>query len=550
MIPMFRIATIIAAILLVPAIAWAAAGKVGVVVNTPAGPVKGIAQNRLHVFKGIPYALPPSGDARWKPPTPVPTWKDAFDAMAFGPACVQPLTRGNVYAETLPSMSEDCLNLNLWTPKDARNAPVLVWIHGGALTRGASSQIVYDGAALANRGVVVVSINYRLGMLGYLAHPELSAESPDGVSGNYGLLDQIAALKWVKENISAFGGNPGNVTVAGQSAGALSVVQLMVSPRARGLFHKAIAQSAYIPSMPELKRKRFGMPSAEDEGVYLAGKLGAKDFDALRGIDAEALMGSPALEGYRPSGTIDGVVLPRQLVEIFDSGEQAAVPVIAGFNSGEVRSLRYMLPPAPETAADYDAAIRKGYGDLSDTFLLRYPATNIAESMLATSRDAMFGWTSERLVRMQSAIGQSAFLYFFDHGYPAADGMGLHAFHASELPYVFGNLARTPKFWPKPPDTKMEHDLSDAMMAYWVSFARGGKPDAAGWPAWRPYAPAKAYMRFADAPHGGTDLLPGMYELHEEVMSRRRAADISWDKNVGVTAPATPLKESCLELGI
>lgn len=538
--PIFRIATIIAAIFLVPAITCAATGKGGVVVDAPAGPVEGIAQNGLHVFKGIRYALPPTGDARWKPPVPVPAWNDAADATEFGPACVQPETAGNIYAETLPPMSEDCLNLNVWTPKDATNAPVVVWIHGGALTRGASSQMVYDGASLAKRGVVVVSINYRLGMLGYLAHPELSAESPDGVSGNYGLLDQIAALKWVKENISAFGGNPGNVTIAGQSAGGLSVVYLMASPRARDLFHKAIAQSAYIPSTAELKTKRFGMPSAEDEGVYFAGKLGAKNIEALRGIDAEALIGGPALAGYRPSGTIDGVVLPRQLVDIFDSGEQAAVPMIAGFNSGEVRSLQRMLPTAPANADDYEAAIRKGYGELSDAFLKHYPATTIDESLLATTRDAMFGWTSERLVRTQSAMGQPAFLYFFDHGYPAADEKGIRAFHASELPYVFGNLARTPEAWPKVPDSKTERDLSQAMMAYWVSFARDGKPDATEWPEWRPYTRNKAYMQFADVPKADADLLPGMYELHEEVMCRRRAADIPWHKNVGVVAPTMP----------
>jgi para-nitrobenzyl esterase len=542
MIRMFRIATIIAAIFLVPAIAGAAANKAGVVVNAPAGPVKGIAQNGLRVFKGIPYALPPIGDARWKPPAPVPAWKEAFDATNFGAACVQPVTAGYVYAETLPLMSEDCLSLNVWAPKNARNAPVIVWIHGGALTRGASSQMVYDGLALAKRGVVVVSINYRLGMLGYLAHPELSAESPDGVSGNYGLLDQIAALKWVKENISAFGGNPGNVTVAGQSAGGLSVEYLMASPRARGLFHKAIAQSAYMPSMPELKTKRFGARSAEDEGVYFAGKLGAKNIEALRGMDAEALIGGPALAGYQPSGTIDGVVLPRQLIEIFDSGEQAAVPVIAGFNSGEIRALQRMLPPAPANAGDYEAAVREGYGNLSDAFLKRYPSTTIGESMLATSRDAMFGWASERLARTQSAIGQPAFLYFFDHGYPAADDKGVGAFHGSELPYVFGNLARTPEAWPKVPDSRVERNLSEAMMGYWVSFARDGKPHAAGWPAWRPYAPGEAYMGFADAPQGGTDLLPGMYELHEEMTCRRRAADISWHQNVGVSAPAMPLQ--------
>lgn len=542
MIAAFRITTIIAAMVLGPVASRAAADKAEVIVEAPAGPVRGISQDVIRAFKGIPYALPPTGAARWKPPVPVPSWRDAFDATAFGAACVQPQTRGNIYAEALSPMREDCLNLNIWAPKDARNAPVLVWIHGGNLQRGASSQITYDGAAFARRGIVVVSINYRLGILGYLAHPELSAESSDGVSGNYGLLDQIAALEWVKKNIAAFGGDPGNVTVAGQSAGALSVVYLMASPRARGLFHKAIAQSAYIPSMPELKRKRFGMASAEHDGVYFAGKLGAKNIEELRGMSAEALTGAPALAQYQPSGTIDGLILPRQLVDVFDSGEQAAVPIIAGFNSGEIRSLKRMLPPRPATAGEYEAAIRNGYGDLSGAFLKRYPATAIDESMLAASRDAMFGWTSERLVRSQSAIGQPAFLYFFDHAYPAADAMGLHAFHASELPYVFGNLSRTPASWPKPPDSEMERNLSEAMMGYWVSFARHGKPDAAGRPVWRPYAPGKTYMRFADAPRRGADLLRGMHELHEEVMCRRRSADIAWHKDVGVAAPTMPLR--------
>ena len=535
-----RIAAFIAAIFLAPSSAWAAPDQDKVLVDAPAGPVQGTARDGIRIFKGIPYALPPTGEARWKPPASVPAWEDALDATDFGPACVQPATTGNIYAETLAEISEDCLTLNIWTPENADPVPVIVWIHGGALTRGASSQMVYDGAALAKQGVAVVSINYRLGMLGYLAHPELSAESPDGVSGNYGLLDQIAALRWVKENISAFGGNPDNVTVAGQSAGALSVVYLMASPRARGLFHQAIAQSAYIPSLPELREEKFGKASAEDQGVKLADKLGAPSIDALRRMDAAALIGNPALAGYYPSGTVDGVVLPRQLVDIFDSGEQADVPIIAGFNSGESRALRYMLPAAPASSEDYEAAIRAGYGDLSDAFLRQYSAATIDDSLLATARDSTYGWASERLVRTQSDLGQSAFLYYFDHGYPAADEMKIRAFHASELPYVFGNLARTPAAWPKVPDTRVESSLSEAMMAYWVSFAFDGKPDTADWPEWRPYTAGEAYMLFSDAPQPSANLLPGMYELHEEAMCRRYAAGIPWDKKVGVAAPTMP----------
>lgn len=543
---MIRSAAILAAMFAFQPMIGNAATDTGVIVNAPAGPVKGIVQSGVHVFKGMPYALPPTGDARWKPPAPVPAWTDAFYASRFGPACVQPLTGGNIYAENLPAMSEDCLSLNVWRPEKVRNAPVVVWIHGGGLERGSSSQLLYDGTALARRGVVVVTINYRLGVLGYLAHPELSAESIDGVSGNYGLLDQIAALNWVKANIFAFGGNPGNVTIAGQSAGALSVVQLMVSPRARGLFHKAIMQSPYIPATPELRKTRFGLPSAEEQGLQLMGKVGAKTIAELRKMDANVLVGSRSLAGYRPSGSVDGVILPRQLVDMFDRGEQAHVPIIAGFNSGEVRSLQRTLPPAPPDAEAYQAAIRNGYGDLSGTFLARYPANPMGEGMLATSRDALYGWASERLVRAQAAVGRSAFLYYFDHGYPAVDDNGLRGFHASELPYVFGTAARAPDAWPKVPDTKSERELSNAMMAYWASFAHRGTPTAAGWPDWRPYAPGKAYMLFADVPRSLANLLPGIFELHEQVMCRRRAADIPWHVNVGVGAPAMPLRvEAC-----
>ena len=209
----------------------------------------------LRVFKGIPYALPPVGSARWKPPSPMPRWAGVRKATEFGPACFQPKAQlSSIYAWTPVPMSEDCLTLNIWAPTGARKAPVFFWIHGGALTTGSSRDALYDGARLAEQGIVVVSINYRLGVLGWLAHPELSEESPLGISGNYGLLDQIEALQWVRRNIGAFGGDPSNVTIAGESAGGLSVMYLMAAPPARGLFAKAIAESAYMISTPELKQ--------------------------------------------------------------------------------------------------------------------------------------------------------------------------------------------------------------------------------------------------------------------------------------------------------
>jgi para-nitrobenzyl esterase len=223
--------------------------------NTTAGTVKGLAQGTLNVFKGIPYAAPPVGKLRWKPPQPLAPWHGIKTTTEFGPACYQPESKFvSIYTGDPMPMSEDCLSLNIWAPADAHNAPVFFWIYGGALWGGASRDPLYDGTKLAAQGIVVVTINYRLGVLGWLAHPELSAESPLHISGNYGLLDQIAALKWVKDNIGAFGGDPSNVTIAGESAGGLSVLYLMASPEARGLFAKAIAESAYMVSMPLLKQ--------------------------------------------------------------------------------------------------------------------------------------------------------------------------------------------------------------------------------------------------------------------------------------------------------
>jgi len=214
------------------------------VVDAPGGAVRGEAVGKIRVFRGIPFAMPPVGALRWQPPLQMPKWKGTRDATKFGPACVQPASRAqSIYTWDLPATSEDCLSLNIWAPTDARKAPVFVWIHGGSLTTGVGSDPLYDGAKFAERGIVVVSINYRMGVLGYLAHPALSAESRRNISGNYGLLDQVEALRWVKRNIAAFGGDASNVTIAGESAGALSVMYLMTSPEARGLFAKAIAEA-------------------------------------------------------------------------------------------------------------------------------------------------------------------------------------------------------------------------------------------------------------------------------------------------------------------
>ena len=378
-------------------------------------------------------------------------------------------------------------------------------------------------------------------MLGWLAHPELSKESPLGVSGNYGLLDQIEALRWVKRNIGAFGGDASNVTIAGESAGALSVMYLMAAPPARGLFAKAVAESAYMISTPELKRASFGSPSAEESGVKLAAALQAPNIAEMRAMDAGKLALAAPAAGYAPWGTIDGHVMLRQLVDVFDRGEQAPVPLLAGFNSGEIRSLTILAPKPPEFPAQYESTIRDQYLDLAKEFLRLYPSDNMQESVFATTRDALYGWTAQRLVRKQTALGQPSFLYLFDHGYPAADILGLHAFHASELPFVFGTFSGTPPHWPKVPDTAQERSFSNAMIGYWSSFARTGRPQAANEPDWPSFGTTGSYMAFKKTPQRSDHLLPGMYEFNEEVVCRRRATgDIAWNWNVGLYSPRLP----------
>ena len=519
-------------------------------VDAPAaGKMKGSTANGINAFKGIPYALPPVGGRRWQPPVPAPKWSGTRQATQFGSACIQPTSKTpNIYSPTVPlKTSEDCLTLNVWAPANAKNAPVFFWIHGGALSGGSSAEPTYDGQKLAERGVIVVSINYRLGVLGWLAHPALSLESTQHISGNYGLLDQVTALRWVHQNIGAFGGNAGNVTIAGESAGGLSVLYLMSSPAARGLFHKAIAQSSYMIAMPDLKTSTLGFPSGEAVGQLVQGGLGATDLKAMRGIDAQTLTDSAAKLGFSPWGMVDNYVLPRQMVDAFDQGKQAPVPVLAGFNQGEIRSLMVLAPKPPATAADYEATIRKNYGELADAFLKLYPAADYKESILLTTRDSLYGWTAERMARKQAAIRQPAYLYLWDHGYSAMDGAGLHAFHASELPYMFGTFGGVGPLWPKIPETVEEQGLSDAMIGYWTSFAATGVPKAAGAPEWPAFGTERAFMHFAATPMVGKDFMPGMFQLNEEVMCRRKATGkVPWHWNVGMISPPLPPKaEGC-----
>jgi para-nitrobenzyl esterase len=535
MIPLRRLLAATALLAAAPTFAQAP----GPVVDAPAGAVQGAAAGDIRVFEGIPYALPPIGALRWRPPMPLPRWK----ATAFGPACVQPQGGPpSVYSPAAPlPVSEDCLTLNIWAPAHAEHAPVFFWIHGGALLTGSSREALYDGRKLAEQGVVVVSINYRLGVLGWLAHPQLSAESPAGISGNYGLMDQIRALEWVRTNIGAFGGDPRQVTIAGESAGALSVLYLMSAPAAHPLFAKAISESGYMISMPALKRSVYGAPSAEAIGQMLGAGLQAPTIADLRAMDAQTLTDAAAKAGFPPFGVVDGKLLPEQMVDAFDAGRQAHVPLLVGFNQGEIRSLTMLAPKVPASAADYERTIRERYGELADTFLRLYPASAMGESIYAATRDGLYGWTAQRMAVKQTAAGAAAYLYLFDHGYPAMDAAGLHAFHASELPFVFGATGLTGPHWPAIPDTVNEHALSAAMVGYWTSFAKTGRPTAAGAPDWPAYGANGAFVHFTDAPHPETALLPGMYQLDEQVVCRRRAAGVQgWNWNFGLAAPKLP----------
>jgi para-nitrobenzyl esterase len=295
--------------------------------------------------------------------------------------------------------------------------------------------------------------------------------------------------------------------------------------------------------MPELKRSVHGAPAGEAAGQTLMAALQAPDLAALRGMNAQELTDSAAKLGFIPLGVVDGPTLPAQLVETDEQGRQAPVPLLVGFNQGEIRSLTVLAPKAPASAADYERGIRERYGDLADAFLRLYPATDVQQSIYATTRDALYGWTAERMALNQTALGRGAYLYLFDHGYPAADDAGLHAFHASELPYVFGNFTGTPPRWPRVPDTPAEHALSEALLDYWTSFARNGVPQAGNAPVWPAYGTTGAYMHFAETPRAQTGLMPGMYALNEAVVCRRRAAGrIAWNWNAGLAAPPLPPK--------
>ncbi len=442
-------------------------------------------------YKGIPFAAPPIGKLRWRPPQPVVAWEGERDATRFAPACLQTRrAEGSFYGQIVDRMDEDCLYLNIWTSSapDAR-VPVMVWIHGGGLTSGHGGEATYDGSALAKRGVVVVTINYRLGPLGYFAHPLLAAESDHRASGNYGILDQIAALTWLQKNIARFGGDSGRVTIFGESAGSWSVHHLVASPLAKGLFHRAIGESGgAFGSFGTVYSKAEQEAHGETFVKSLLGADTAPSLEALRAKTGEDVMAARG-GGGRSSPNVDGWVFPDTIYNIFASGTENHVPVIVGSNADEYATLGGAAR-APMTPADYKKYARDTYGNLADAFLATYSAANENETVkarIASATDQSFGWEMRTWAAMTQTAASSAYLYFFSRVPPGPDAAKNGAYHAAEIIYVFGNLGKSPYPYANAAYDDTDRKLSRLMVSYWLNFATKGDPNGEGLPVWPVY---------------------------------------------------------------
>jgi len=465
-------------------------------VQVEEGVLQGTIEDGLTVYKGIPFAAPPVRDLRWRAPQPAAKWEGVRQADKFAPG---PIQGGNP-----PSgKSEDCLYLNIWTPAKSRRdrIPVLVWIYGGGFNMGSTSEPVYSGEKLAQKGVVLVSIAYRVGQLGFLAHPELSAENPDHSSGNYGLLDMIAGLKWIQKNIAAFGGDPDKVTIFGESAGGIAVSMLCASPLAKGLFHGAISQSggSFGPPRPTLfpgeNLKRLA--DAELAGQAYVDSAKVSSIDELRKTDADKL---PAIRGLAWP-IIDGWVIPDDQYKLYEAGKFNDTPILVGYNSDE--GLTFMSGRTPE---EYIAGVRTRYGKFADDLIKAYPvgSNTVPKTARDLARDAAFGWHTWIWARLQSRIGKSkVFYYCFDQhpDYPEdSPRFGYGSPHGQDVPYVFGHLDAS-----DPQTTKTDLEISDAMVTYWTNFARYGDPNGEGVPGWPAFSDANpVVMYFSQTPHTGS----------------------------------------------
>ncbi len=446
-------------------------------------------------FKGIPFAQPPVGDLRWREPQPVKDWKGVRKADQFGPRCMQRTSPNADYWFRSNGMSEDCLYLNVWTPakSDRERLPVLVYVFGGGFQNGDGSEPRYDGESMARKGIVAVTVNYRTNIFGFFSHPDLTKESPHHASGNYGLLDQVAALQWVQRNIAAFGGDPKKVTIAGESAGSISVSALIASPLSRDLIAGAIGESgAMLSSLPARP-----LPEAEKEGTAFAESTGAPSLTALRAMTAEqiqeAMAKSPRM---RFSTDLDGYFLPEPLGEIYAAGKQAKVPLLAGSNSEEqgARAVLGTNEPTPENFAN---AVRKFYGDRADEVLKAYAPSTPAEVLeaatdLASARFIAYG-TWKWAVLQAKTSSKPVYRYFYAHPRPAflpaaergeAPPAARGAVHSAEIQYAMGNLPLDPRYAWGPAD----HKVSEVMQAYFANFIKTGNPNGPGLPEWPAYS--------------------------------------------------------------
>ncbi len=482
------------------------------------GPVSGRLENGIRSFLGIPYAAPPVGELRWKEPQPVQPWKEVRPCLDFGPSC--PQVREDWTGELdVGRTDEDCLYLNVWTPAESPDdrLPVMVWIHGGAFKSGSGSLPIYDGAGLASRGVVVVTFNYRLGPFGFLAHPLLSAESPHGVSGNYGLLDQVAALEWVRRNIAAFGGDPEKVTVFGESAGGMSILYLMTSPLAEGLFQRAIVESGPLMDLGLPVSRVPTLREAEKTGREISRKLGCDQAEdelaALRSIPPERLLeaaasDNPFMSPINLSPNIDGYLLPVSPLEAFASGEAAHVPLLTGINADEGTLF------APDiTPEQYSMMLPFLYGGLATEVAGRYPAQRPDEVKPALNRlitELGFAASARFTAECLSTGGTPVFLYHFTRATADPRLRELGSFHGLEIMYVFGTLGRVSLSGLGEEDFR----LSQAMMAYWTAFARSGDPNSEGLPRWPSYLGSESpYLELGEEIRPRSGFFEEAYEL-------------------------------------
>jgi para-nitrobenzyl esterase len=476
----------------------------------------------IRVYKGIPYAAPPVGALRWQAPRPAVPWAGVRQATAFGPRCLQ----GPIFPDiAFTDLREDCLTLNVWTPaqREHDRLPVMVWIHGGAFQAGAGAEPRHDGEALAREGVVLVTINYRLGVFGFFAHPDLTRESGRGASGNYGLLDQVAALRWVRDNIAAFGGDAGNVTIFGESAGSFAVSALMASPLARGLFHKAIGQSGAFFSG---SRGTLGLKpraASEEQGLRFAATLGADSLAALRARTGDEVLRAALTVQPWFAPTLDGYVLPEDVSSVFAAGRQARVPLLAGWNADEARASVVLDKPKP-TAARFVEDARKRFGDHADAILSVYPAATDAEALesaAAMASDLFIGYVTWKWIEAHRRTGGAAiYRYSFDRKIPVPAGHTVNgvpatardvgARHAGEIEYVFGALELS---LPHVPWEAADRKLSGTMTTYWANFARTGDPNGAGLPHWTPYAEGKRVLHLDETIHDAPDASRPRYRV-------------------------------------